>query len=393
MRRGRRPCPRERSWRGIRAGTGGGGGANDLLVSAMASHFDPDLEDASGQLVLTVMRRGGSRFCSPGAMYVPCARSSPAAGGVPGPSARWGRWRGSPLEGGSPGDPPRRGRRPGRGTGADRRPAADPRGRRLPGVGGEGPPRAARADVPLLLRFGRRRRRRPGRMGRAPLERSPRAVDHRAPPRGRPPAPVPLHVERATAGMPPHDLVALGLSLPLWSVVPFAGTAPVDRPLPPVRPSLWARHYAKVCLAFGVPVASFFLLRAPRELLHTVIEYASFLILLASLFTISGGSSCAGRCAARRGSTARSWPSGRCSRTSSGRQAPRCSSSVRCCGRTRTGTGRPTSSSSSSSWWRTSAGRSPRSAIRPCSSATCGGCRSSGRCARWACCGPPRSGW
>jgi Na+/H+ antiporter NhaD/arsenite permease-like protein len=36
-------------------------------------------------------------------------------------------------------------------------------------------------------------------------------------------------------------------------------------------------------------VAGFFLLRAPRELLHTALEYASFLILLASLFTISGG--------------------------------------------------------------------------------------------------------
>jgi nucleotide-binding universal stress UspA family protein len=34
-------------------------GANDLLVSAVASHFDPDLEDASGQLVLSVMREGG----------------------------------------------------------------------------------------------------------------------------------------------------------------------------------------------------------------------------------------------------------------------------------------------------------------------------------------------
>ncbi len=44
-----------------------------------------------------------------------------------------------------------------------------------------------------------------------------------------------------------------------------------------------------MCLAFGVPVAAFFLLRAPRELLHTALEYASFLILLASLFTISGG--------------------------------------------------------------------------------------------------------
>jgi len=89
--------------------------------------------------------------------------------------------------------------------------------------------------------------------------------------------------------MPPHDPIALGLSLPLGSVVPFAGLLLSIALLPLFAPSLWARHYAKVCLAFGVPVAGFFLLRAPRELLHTVLEYASFLILLASLFTISGG--------------------------------------------------------------------------------------------------------
>ncbi|MEK6696552.1 MAG: sodium:proton antiporter [Candidatus Deferrimicrobiota bacterium] len=89
--------------------------------------------------------------------------------------------------------------------------------------------------------------------------------------------------------MPTHDPVALGLSLPLWSVVPFAGLLLSIALLPLFAPSLWVRHYAKVCLAFGVPVAGYFLLRAPRELLHSVLEYASFLILLASLFTISGG--------------------------------------------------------------------------------------------------------
>ena len=89
--------------------------------------------------------------------------------------------------------------------------------------------------------------------------------------------------------MPPYDPTALGLSLPLWSVVPFAGLLLSIALLPLFAPALWARHYAKVCLAFGVPVAVFFLLRAPRELLHTALEYASFLILLASLFTISGG--------------------------------------------------------------------------------------------------------
>jgi Na+/H+ antiporter NhaD/arsenite permease-like protein len=89
--------------------------------------------------------------------------------------------------------------------------------------------------------------------------------------------------------MSPHDPIALGLTLPLGSVVPFAGLLLSIALLPLFAPMLWARHYAKVCLAFGVPVAGFFLLRAPRELLHAVLEYASFLILLASLFTISGG--------------------------------------------------------------------------------------------------------
>jgi Na+/H+ antiporter NhaD/arsenite permease-like protein len=89
--------------------------------------------------------------------------------------------------------------------------------------------------------------------------------------------------------MAPHDPIALGLSLPLWSVVPFAGLLLSIALFPLFAPALWARHYANVCLAFGVPVACFFLLRAPREMLHAVREYASFLILLASLFTISGG--------------------------------------------------------------------------------------------------------
>jgi Na+/H+ antiporter NhaD/arsenite permease-like protein len=82
---------------------------------------------------------------------------------------------------------------------------------------------------------------------------------------------------------------ALGLTLPLWTVIPFAGLLLSIALLPLVAPALWARHYAKVCLGFGVPVAGFFLLRAPGELQHTALEYASFLLLLASLFTISGG--------------------------------------------------------------------------------------------------------
>jgi Na+/H+ antiporter NhaD/arsenite permease-like protein len=193
--------------------------------------------------------------------------------------------------------------------------------------------------------------------------------------------------------MPAHDPIALGLSLPLWSVVPFAGLLLSIALLPLFAPSLWARHYAKVCLAFGVPVAAFFLLRAPRELLHTVLEYASFIILLASLFTISGGILLRGTLRGSAGVNGAILAVGAVLANVFGTTGasmllvrPLLRANAH---RHR----RPTSSSSSSSWWRTSAGRSLRSAIRPCSSATCGGCRSSGRCARWARCGPSRAPW
>jgi Na+/H+ antiporter NhaD/arsenite permease-like protein len=72
-------------------------------------------------------------------------------------------------------------------------------------------------------------------------------------------------------------------------VLPFAGLLLAIALCPLLAPSLWARHFGKVCLGFGLPVAGYFLVRAPLELLHTVVEYVSFLVLLASLFTISGG--------------------------------------------------------------------------------------------------------
>ena len=89
--------------------------------------------------------------------------------------------------------------------------------------------------------------------------------------------------------MTPHDPVALGLSLPVWSVLPFVGLLLCIALFPLLAPSFWGRHFGKVCLGFGLPVAGYFLLHAPRELLHTVLEYVSFLVLLACLFTVSGG--------------------------------------------------------------------------------------------------------
>ena len=77
-------------------------GANDLLVSATASHFDPDLEDASGQLVLTVMREGGIPVLLSGAPYRPVHAIVVGCGGgirterAVGAMARLSLWKEAP---------------------------------------------------------------------------------------------------------------------------------------------------------------------------------------------------------------------------------------------------------------------------------------------------------
>lgn len=89
--------------------------------------------------------------------------------------------------------------------------------------------------------------------------------------------------------MTPLESTAFGAGLPVWSVLPFAGFLLAIAVVPLFAPRFWSNHYGKVSLAFGVPVAAWFLFAAPGELLHTAVEYASFIVLLGSLFTISGG--------------------------------------------------------------------------------------------------------
>src|SRR3990172_13023654 len=89
--------------------------------------------------------------------------------------------------------------------------------------------------------------------------------------------------------MPAVEHQALGHALPLWSVLPFAGLLLSIALFPLFASRFWARHFGKVSLAFGLPVAAWFLIAAPGELWRTALEYVSFLVLLGSLFTISGG--------------------------------------------------------------------------------------------------------
>ena len=85
------------------------------------------------------------------------------------------------------------------------------------------------------------------------------------------------------------ETTLLGMALPLWSVLPFVGLLLAIALFPLFASRFWARHFRKVSLAFGLPVAAYFLAYAPGQLLHTLLEYVSFIVLLASLFTVSGG--------------------------------------------------------------------------------------------------------
>ena len=77
-------------------------GGSDLLVSAVASHFDPDLEDESGKLVLSVMRDGGIPILLSGSSYRPVRTIVVGCGGgarterAVGAMARLSLWKSAP---------------------------------------------------------------------------------------------------------------------------------------------------------------------------------------------------------------------------------------------------------------------------------------------------------
>ncbi len=88
-----------------------------------------------------------------------------------------------------------------------------------------------------------------------------------------------------------HDL---GATLPLWSVIPFAGILLSIAVFPLVAPEFWHHHFPKVsafwALLFAVPFAIAFQGEALHEILHIyIIDYIPFIILLWALFTVAGG--------------------------------------------------------------------------------------------------------
>ena len=87
---------------------------------------------------------------------------------------------------------------------------------------------------------------------------------------------------------------AIGESLPVWTVIPFAGILLSIALCPLLTPRFWHHHFGKVAAFWALLFALPFLYAhrgvAFYEILHiALIDYIPFIILLWGLFTISGG--------------------------------------------------------------------------------------------------------
>ncbi len=86
----------------------------------------------------------------------------------------------------------------------------------------------------------------------------------------------------------------LGETLPLWSCIPFAGMLLSIALMPLAAPNFWHHHFGKVsafwAAVLGIPFLIAFKGVALHEILHIVLaDYVPFIILLWSLYTVSGG--------------------------------------------------------------------------------------------------------
>jgi len=86
----------------------------------------------------------------------------------------------------------------------------------------------------------------------------------------------------------------LGEILPLWSCIPFAGMLLSIALCPLLMPNFWHHHFGKIAAfwaaVIGVPFLIAFKGNALYQILHIILaDYVPFIILLWSLYTVSGG--------------------------------------------------------------------------------------------------------
>jgi len=95
-----------------------------------------------------------------------------------------------------------------------------------------------------------------------------------------------------TPGQSGH--VNLGEMLPIWSCIPFVGMLLSIALFPLLLPEFWHHHFGKVsafwAACLGLPFVIAFKGMALHEMLHIILaDYIPFIILLWSLYTVSGG--------------------------------------------------------------------------------------------------------
>jgi len=86
----------------------------------------------------------------------------------------------------------------------------------------------------------------------------------------------------------------LGPTLPLWSCIPFAGMLLSIALWPLIAPEFWHHHFSKIAagwaLCLAVPFIIIFKGTGVYEILHIMLaDYVPFIILLWSLYSVSGG--------------------------------------------------------------------------------------------------------
>jgi len=91
-----------------------------------------------------------------------------------------------------------------------------------------------------------------------------------------------------------HGHEDLGPILPLWSCIPFVGMLLSIALFPLVAPEFWHHHFGKVSAFWAVAMGGPFLFAykgtALYEIIHIILaDYVPFIILLWSLYTVSGG--------------------------------------------------------------------------------------------------------
>ncbi len=83
----------------------------------------------------------------------------------------------------------------------------------------------------------------------------------------------------------------LGETLPIYWVLPFGGLLLSIALLPLITPKFWEHNRNKAIVAgiFGLPIAILVGIQDPNEIAQVLVDYFSFITLLASLFIVSGG--------------------------------------------------------------------------------------------------------